>query len=171
MSEWACFVFKHAKNGYPWLLSWWVTWHSLFSSLLKTAALCSLDSGWQSLLCYQSCWISCALLFRGWVSGLVLFSSLLKMVVLDCLGCKWLNLHYFQACWIWLSLALQYVSDWPFFVFNTAKNGCPWFSSQWVTKDAFFKPAENSCPWLSRRWVTGLAIFKPVNLQCLSLFS
>ena len=68
----------------------------------------------------------------------VLFSNLLKMIVLGSSGCEWLGLLCFQACWKWLSLALQWASDWACFV---------------------VKPAENGCSWLYRGWVTGLALF------------
>ena len=138
VSDRACFVFKPAENGCPWLSRRWVTGLALFSSLLKMIVLGSSGSEWQGLLCFQACWNSCPWLSRGWVTGLAFFSSLLKMVVLGSPEGEWQGLLSFQACWKWLSLALQRVSDRACFVFKPAEHGCPWLSRMWVAGLAFF---------------------------------
>ena len=168
MSDWACFVFKPAENGCPWLSRRWVTGLALLSSLLKMVVLGSPVCEWLGLLCFQACWKwlsltlqgvsdwacfafkpaenGCPWLSSGWVTGLALLSSLLKMVVLGSPDCEWLGLLCFQACWKWLFLALQEVSDWACVIFKLAKNGHPWLSSWWVTGLALF----STClKWLS----------------------
>ena len=99
VSDWACFVFKLAENGCPWLSRMWVTGLALFSSLLKMAVLGSLACEWLGLLCFQACWKWLSLALRMWVAELALLSS-----------------------WKWLSLALQDVSDWVCFIFKPAAN-------------------------------------------------
>ena len=181
VSDRACFVFKPAENGCPWLFSLWVTGLAMFSSLLKMVILGSPDGEWQGLLCFQACWKwlslalqgvsdwtcfvfkpaenGCPWLSRMWVTGLAFFSSLLKMIVLDSPVGEW-HLLCFQACWKWLSLALQHVSDRACFVFKSAENGCPWLSRRWVRGLAFFSSLLKMVVlWFSRMWVTGLAFF------------